>query len=138
MITPPERVRLSEQGKYRLIRLKAITGITQWNTLARWALCHSLADTSTPLIRDVRTDSNVEMDWKTFGGVYADLYLALLVHRCHADGIQAPSTQDVAHTLTVHLHRGIGYLIAARHTSVTEFIATALNTTAPRTGGQER
>jgi DNA sulfur modification protein DndE len=69
----------------------------------------SLKDPSTPLVKDVVTDSNVEMTWKTFAGQHGDIYLALLKQRCIADGI--PLTEEnVAQTLTVHLHRGIGYL----------------------------
>ncbi|MFE6690059.1 DNA sulfur modification protein DndE [Streptomyces sp. NPDC057743] len=105
-----ENVRLSQPAKDRLIRLKRTTGITQWNVLCRWALILSLKDASTPLIRDIVTDSNVVMDWKTFAGTtHGDIYLALLKQRCVEDG-EAPTQENVAKTLTVHLHRGIGYL----------------------------
>ncbi|MEI5521183.1 DNA sulfur modification protein DndE [Streptomyces brasiliscabiei] len=104
-----ETVRLSQPARDRLVRLKRTTGITQWNVLCRWALALSLKDPSTPLVKDVVTDSNVEMTWKTFAGQHGDIYLALLKQRCIADGI--PLTEEnVAQTLTVHLHRGIGYL----------------------------
>ncbi|WP_405598396.1 MULTISPECIES: DNA sulfur modification protein DndE [unclassified Streptomyces] len=104
-----EVVRLSQPARDRLIRLKRTTGITQWNVLCRWALALSLKDPSTPLVKDIVTDSNVEMTWKTFAGQHGDIYLALLKQRCIADG--APLTdENVAQTLTVHLHRGIGYL----------------------------
>ncbi|MFB6568519.1 MULTISPECIES: DNA sulfur modification protein DndE [Streptomyces] len=105
-----ENVRLSQPAKDRLIRLKRTTGITQWNVLCRWALILSLKDASTPLVRDIVTDSNVVMDWKTFAGAaHGDIYLALLKQRCVEDG-EAPTEENVATTLTVHLHRGIGYL----------------------------
>ncbi|MDT0457010.1 MULTISPECIES: DNA sulfur modification protein DndE [Streptomyces] len=105
-----EHVRLSQPAKDRLIRLKRTTGIGQWNVLCRWALILSLKDPSTPLIRDIVTDSNVVMDWKTFAGTtHGDIYLALLKQRCVEDG-EAPTEENVAKTLTVHLHRGIGYL----------------------------
>ncbi|MET9454120.1 DNA sulfur modification protein DndE [Streptomyces canus] len=104
-----ETVRLSQPARDRLVRLKRTTGITQWNVLCRWALALSLRDSSTPLVKDVVTDSNVEMTWKTFAGQHGDIYLALLKQRCIADGL--PLTEEnVAQTLTVHLHRGIGYL----------------------------
>ncbi|MFI1884697.1 DNA sulfur modification protein DndE [Streptomyces jumonjinensis] len=104
-----DTVRLSQPAKDRLVRLKRTTGITQWNVLCRWALTLSLKDPSTPLVKDVVTDSNVEMTWKTFAGQYRDIYLALLKQRCVADG-EEPTDENVAKTLTVHLHRGIGYL----------------------------
>ncbi|MFF3947149.1 DNA sulfur modification protein DndE [Streptomyces sp. NPDC001902] len=104
-----ETVRLSQPAKDRLVRLKRTTGIAQWNVLCRWALLLSLQDPSTPLVRDIVTDSNVEMTWKTFTGAHGDLYLALLKQRCLQDG-EEPTDENAARALTVHLHRGIGYL----------------------------
>ncbi|MEU0120380.1 DNA sulfur modification protein DndE [Streptomyces albidoflavus] len=104
-----ESVRLSQPAKDRLIWLKRTTGIPQWNVLCRWALALSLKDPSTPLVKDIVTDSNVEMTWKTFAGQYGDIYLALLKQRCLKDG-EEPTDEAVARTLTIHLHRGIGYL----------------------------
>ncbi|MEW2287085.1 DNA sulfur modification protein DndE [Streptomyces sp. NPDC001356] len=106
---PVDNVRLSQPAKDRLIYLKRTTGITQWNVLCRWALLLSLKDPSTPLVKDIVTDSNVEMTWKTFAGQHGDVYLALLKQRCAAIG-QEVSDENVARMLTVHLHRGIGYL----------------------------
>ncbi|MGW2769606.1 DNA sulfur modification protein DndE [Streptomyces sp. NPDC001275] len=104
-----ENVRLSQPAKDRLVYIKRTTGITQWNVLCRWALLLSLKDPSTPLVKDIVTDSNVEMTWKTFAGPHGDLYLALLKQRCVAIG-EEPTDENVARILTVHLHRGIGYL----------------------------
>jgi DNA sulfur modification protein DndE len=100
-----ETVRLSEQGKNQLMKLKRATGIKQWNILCRWALCTSLADPTPPLVRDVVTDSNVEMTWKTFAGNHASLYEALIVQRAHAE-----SEIDPGRTAAAHIHRGIGVL----------------------------
>lgn len=104
-----DNVRLSQPAKDRLVRLKRTTGITQWNVLCRWALALSLNDPSTPLVKDVTTDSNVDMTWKTFAGQHRDIYLALLKKRCVDDGNE-PTDENVTKTLTIHLHRGIGYL----------------------------
>lgn len=104
-----ETVRLSQQGKEQLIKLKRVTGITQWNTLCRWALCTSLADPSMPLVREIITDSNVEMSWKTFAGAHGDLYLALLKDRCVADGME-PEKDNLLRVMNMHMHRGIGHL----------------------------
>jgi DNA sulfur modification protein DndE len=104
-----ENVRLSQPAKDRLVWLKRTTGITQWNVLCRWALALSLKDPSTPLVKEIVMDSNVEMSWKTFTGQHGDVYLALLKQRCVMDG-EEPTDENVAKTLTIHLHRGIGYL----------------------------
>ena len=104
-----ETVRLSQQGKEQLIKLKRVTGITQWNTLCRWALCTSLADPTMPLVREITTDSNVEMSWKTFAGPHGDIYLALLKDRCISDGLE-PDKDNLQRILNMHMHRGIGHL----------------------------
>ena len=104
-----ETVRLSQQGKEQLIKLKRVTGITQWNTLCRWALCTSLADPTMPLVREITTDSNVEMSWKTFAGPHGDIYLALLKDRCISDGLE-PDKDNLQRILNMHMNRGIGHL----------------------------
>ncbi|MGW4627693.1 DNA sulfur modification protein DndE [Streptomyces rubiginosohelvolus] len=122
-----ENIRLATTSKDRLSRLKRTTGIAQWNVLCRWALCLSLADASTPLIREVVTDSNVEMSWRTFAGPYGDLYLALLKQRCVADGLE-PTDENVSKTLTIHLARGIGYLGAHKEMTAIEGLIGSVTT----------
>lgn len=100
-----ETVRLSEQGKNQLLKLKRATGIKQWNVLCRWALCTSLADPTPPLVRDVVTDSNVEMTWKTFAGNQASIYEALIIQRAHSE-----CEKELGRTASAHIHRGIGVL----------------------------
>ncbi len=120
-----ETVRLSQTAKEQLIWLKRNTGLTQWNELCRWALALSLRDSSTPLVKEVPTDSNVEMSWKTFAGPHGDIYLALLKQRCIADG-QEPTDEAVSKTLTVHLHRGVGYLAGRSDLrSIEQLVSTA-------------
>ena len=103
--------RLSAQAKEQLIRLKTRTGIDQWNVLCRWAFCLSMHEESPPTPIEVPADSNVEMTWQVFGGEHADLYLALLVERCHKDGITL-NERELGRQFRLHLHRGIGYLAA--------------------------
>jgi DNA sulfur modification protein DndE len=108
-----DHIRLSEQAKEQLIRLKRATGIKNWNILCRWALCVSLADSSPPTDKKIATDSSVEMSWKIFGGPHEDIYLALLKQRCKQD-LQDTSSEVLAHALKLHLHRGIAQLAADR------------------------
>ncbi|MBO3673984.1 DNA sulfur modification protein DndE [Streptomyces sp. NEAU-YJ-81] len=104
-----DTIRLSQPARDQLVWLKRTTGIKNWNVLCRWALAMSLRDPSTPLVKKINTDSNVEMDWATFAGTYADVYLALLKQRCAADG-EPLTDKSISRTLTIHLHRGIGHL----------------------------
>lgn len=121
-----DNVRLSQPAKDQLVKLKRITGIRNWNTLCRWALTLSLQDPTPPLVREVNTDSNVEMSWKTFAGTYGDLYLALLKQRCIVDG-REPSNENLSHTLTIHIHRGIGHLAGRQGLkSISDLISIAV------------
>lgn len=104
-----ETVRVSTQAKEQLTRLKTRTGIANWNVLCRWALCKSLGEKDPPAIVPIVTDSNIEMSWRTFGGEFADLYLALVEHRCHRDGLGTDQA-TVEEQFKLHLHRGIGSL----------------------------
>ncbi|GAA2782180.1 DNA sulfur modification protein DndE [Nonomuraea dietziae] len=120
-----DSVRLSQPAKDQLVKLKRVTGIKNWNILCRWALALSLQDASTPLVKDIVTDSNVEMSWKVFAGTYGPIYLALLKQRCLADG-EEPTDEAIARTLTIHLHRGIGHLAARRNLkSISDLISIA-------------
>ncbi|MFF4367267.1 DNA sulfur modification protein DndE [Streptomyces sp. NPDC001594] len=121
-----ETIRLSQTAKDQLVWLKRHTGITHWNVLCRWALALSLRDASTPLVKDVVTDSNVEMSWKTFAGAYGDVYLALLKQRCLADG-EEPTDEAVSRTLIIHIHRGVGFLHGRRNLrSISDFMSLAV------------
>lgn len=108
-----EHIRLSQQAKDQLIKLKRVTGIEHWNELCRWAFCVSLAEPSVPPPAKIPADSNVEMSWKVFGGRYADLYTALMKERCVRDGL-GTDPDVLAHQFRLHLHRGISYLAGNR------------------------
>ncbi len=112
-MTAMEHIRLSQQAKDQLIKLKRVTGIEHWNVLCRWALCVSLAERSVPPNAKTPADSNVEMSWRVFGGRHADIYLALIKQRCLRDKL-GTDAETVAQQFRLHLHRGISYLAANR------------------------
>ena len=129
---PIEHIRVSQQAREQLIRLKRHTGIDHWNVLCRWAFCRSLAEPSVPPPARYPSDSNVEMSWRVFGGRHSDLFLALLKERCLADGLGVDD-ETLATYFRLHLHRGIAYLANDRSIrSVAALTATALeNAKAP-------
>ncbi|SFT61129.1 DNA sulfur modification protein DndE [Lachnospiraceae bacterium XBD2001] len=104
-----KQIRLSQQAKDKLSRLKGKTGIKNWNILCRWALCYSLSEKTLPTDIDIPADSNLEMSWYTFGGEYSDIYEALVKAWC----IEMDLPTDPA-TLTkyfyLNIERGISYL----------------------------
>lgn len=137
-----DAVRISLAGRDQLITLKRRTGLKYWNELGRWALCRSLAEPTSPPDIPIATEGGIEIDWRTFAGRYADLYLDLLCQRCVIDGIGVEA-QTVQRQMQLHLHRGIGYLVGdpalgkasegsptRRATGAHELIAAGLSTAA--------
>jgi DNA sulfur modification protein DndE len=104
-----EHIRLSQQARDQLIKLKRITGLKNWNVLCRWAFCVSIAESTPPANVKVPADSNVEMTWSVFGGEYAELYAELVRERARADGYDE-TDESLAQVFRLHLHRGISYL----------------------------
>ena len=80
MIT--KQIKLSAEAKDKLSRLKGKTGIKNWNTLCRWALCYSLSENTIPTDIIINSDSNVEMSWFTFAGEYSEIYEAIVKAWC--------------------------------------------------------
>lgn len=124
---PIEHIRLSQTARDQLITLKRRTGIQHWNVLCRWALCRSLAESAAPPILRLTLDSNVEMNWRTFGGDFGDVLWALLKLRCHNDGL--PSDEEtLAQQFRLHLHRGISYLVGdPRSSDIAAMASIGLN-----------
>lgn len=112
-MTPIEHIRLSQQARDQLIKLKRWTGIQHWNVLCRWGFCVSLAEPTIPTPAKIPADSSVEMSWRVFGGPYGDIYLALLKERCRRD-VLGTTDETLATQFRLHLHRGIAYLAADR------------------------
>lgn len=110
---PVETIRLSQQAKEHLVKLKRHTGIANWNVLCRWAFCTSLAESSVPAPAKYPADSSVEMTWRVFAGSYHEIYWALLKARCKQDGLSLDD-ETLATQFRIHLHRGIAYLAANR------------------------
>lgn len=121
-----KQVRLSNQAKDQLARLKGRTGIKNWNILCRWALCLSLAEPIKPPEIEIPADSNVEMSWYVFGGEYHELYAGLIIERCIEDGLE-PDPETLARQFRLHLHRGISYLASPNFvSSVSDLVGLAI------------
>ncbi|WP_421231979.1 DNA sulfur modification protein DndE [Aeromonas sp. 600276] len=104
-----DNIRLSEKAKQQLIVIKRKTGIENWNVLCRWALCLSLAEESAPPFEDIKADSSVEINWKTFSGEYDKIYINIIMMKFHNDEL-SPNEYD--NWIKIHIHRGISYLHA--------------------------
>lgn len=104
-----KQIRLSQQSKDKLSRLKGKTGIKNWNVLCRWALCYSLHENTVPTDISIAQDSNLEMSWYTFAGEYGELYDAVMKAWCIKMGLPSDD-ETVAKYFMLNLERGIGYL----------------------------
>ena len=104
-----KQIKLSNQSKDKLSRLKAKTGIKNWNILCRWALCYSLKEGSIPTDIQIVQDSNLEMSWYTFGGEDSDLNEALIIAWCKSKNLPVDN-ETVSKYFKLHLERGISYL----------------------------
>lgn len=104
-----KQIRLSQQAKDKLARLKGKTGISSWNVLCRWALCYSLSENSIPTEMDLLEVSNLEMSWYTFAGEYSEVYEVLLKQWCLESGLPADE-KTLNKYLILHLERGIAHL----------------------------
>lgn len=88
MNPPVEYVKVSAKGREILIRIKRNTGLENWNEICRIALCRSLANPSPPP-KFVKTgDSAIDMDWKTFAGLFQEELAAHVIFRAIKDGIE--------------------------------------------------
>jgi len=104
-----KQVRLSQQAKDKLSRLKGKTGIKNWNVLCRWALCYSLREDTIPADIPIASDSPLEMSWFTFSGEYSEVYDALIKEWCIEKKL-GYDDETMAKYLRLHLERGIAYL----------------------------
>lgn len=103
-----KKFKLSHPEKERLIRIKVKTGVQNWNVLCRWALCWSLSEPTIPGGTTPLSDSNVEMDWSTFAGEYAEIYEAIIRQRCINDGL-GDDEETLTKYFRLHLNRGINH-----------------------------
>ena len=108
-----DTIRLSQQARDHLIKLKRSTRIEHWNVLCRWGFCLSLSEEAIPPASRIPSDSNVEMTWRVFGGRHSDLYMALLKVRLLRDGFPL-DPETLSQQFRLHLHRGIAYLAGNR------------------------
>lgn len=109
MDSPIRSVRVSEDARDQLIRLKRFTGIGHWNVLCRWGLCRSLAETHPPSPAPLGEMSNVEMTWPVFAGPISDALVLAMRQRLNEDGLPQDDETFATH-FRLHLHRGIAYL----------------------------
>lgn len=104
--SPVDHVRVSPRGKEILVQAKRKTGLEHWNELCRIALCRSLANPSRPQPAP-KTETAIEIDWRTFAGAHHDEFSALVIDRALVDGVDLKSREAIGEYFRAHLERGI-------------------------------
>ena len=89
------RLRFSQTLKSQMIKIKAETGLENWNTLCRWALCFSLELDNEPPEQRFQNDSNLEISWQVIAGDTLEPLTDLILSRYkkltedHESGIES-------------------------------------------------
>lgn len=108
-----ERIKLSASARNQLTTLKRRIGMEHNNAICRHALCLSLANPSVPPSESFSFNGGIEIDWRTLTGGEDALYYNLLAVRLLSEGKRV--TEDaIRQTLTLHVHRGLSYLVSRR------------------------
>jgi len=120
-----DRIRLTNQEKNYLTRMKGNTGIDNWNVLARWAFCYSISmkekiniDSSTD-----KTSYGIEMSWMVFAGKNFKVYQDLLTQECKLLQIE-PNKVNLNKVMRAHLSNGIRKL-HSKVKNLNDFISIA-------------
>ena len=118
MKPPVETLRISQQGRDQLIKLKRATGIEHWNTMCRWALCVSLREPTVP-VRSISAngEGGVEISWRVFAGDLSEVLTALIYSRAIKDSVDVDDSSALGAYFRDHVHRGLGYLASGKDTS---------------------
>jgi DNA sulfur modification protein DndE len=116
----PDAVRISARGREILIKLKRYTGISQWNTLCRFAYCYSLAIAAEPTRSTEKVDCALEIEWDTFAGPLKTELAAITLWHAQKNAVPA---EDMPRYVRSHVERGLGALQQIK--SVAELVAIA-------------
>ena len=141
---PIQTITTTPRGTAQLKSLKLSTGIRNWNTLMRWAICTSLREESSPSTcgkgtinstnehqkltgdskRKLKADEVVSVNWHIFAGDYADEIAAVFWIR-YDDENTKKTPIEPSEYFKRHLHRGLDILEATasgrdNHTALIE------------------
>ena len=102
-----DTVRISQDQKNKLLRIRKNTGLKNWNVICRWALCYSLAEDSEPVTYIKGGKTGIEMDWDTFAGKDAKIVYDTLLSYLGEDRFYS----HIQRGIELILMRSLGRLI---------------------------
>jgi DNA sulfur modification protein DndE len=106
MNEPFPAFRLSEICAEWAVQIKRKTGLKHWNEICRLAFSASLAMPACPQRHKGGAESSIEMTWKTFGGIHAEVYAALLRFAAMSDWKDEP----LQVVFQAHVARGLQHM----------------------------
>ena len=115
MKSPVEHVKISAKGKEILIKIKRNTGLEHWNQICRIAFCRSLANTTYPTKFDKTSDNAIDIEWKTFAGIYDNELAALFYIRALIDKIDINNKDEINEYFRSHIERGLVNIQNTKH-----------------------
>ena len=108
MIADIETMRTSTNTKNILVRLKTVTGISNWNILCRWALCFSIKQKNLPRLVDEKLDG-VEIDYDILVGKNKTIYTQLLINNLIKHKVEL-NKRNLVKYLNAHINRGVNII----------------------------
>lgn len=117
MKPPVEYVRVSSKSKDVLIKIKRNTGLGHWNEICRIALCKSLSNPTPPPAFENQGESAIDIEWKTFAGIFQIELAALVIYKAASDGIDATRKENMTTYIRDHIERGILSMNSTKHLS---------------------
>lgn len=140
MKAPIQTIVATPRGSSQLKSLKVLTGIKNWNTIMRWAVCVSLREESPPppigkdikeaitdhqestgnTAKKIKPDEVVSVNWHIFAGEYEQEISAAFWMRYQIE-LSRGNTIDTVEYFKRHLQRGLNILeatIPRRQTSL--------------------
>lgn len=99
------RLKFSQTLKSQMVKIKAETGIENWNTVCRWALCYSLNLDNEPPEQSFQNDSNLEITWQLIAGDNSEPLTDLVLSRY----VNLPERKNtgVENYIKCHIARGL-------------------------------
>jgi DNA sulfur modification protein DndE len=110
MRSPVEYVRISAKNRDILIKIKRRTGLEHWNEICRIAYCRSLANPAPPVINHQSGNIVIDIEWKTFAGLFHKELTAITLIRAAKDNIKLNNKDALNDYFRSHLERGISSL----------------------------
>lgn len=99
------RFKFSQSLKSQMTKIKANTGIENWHTVCRWALCYSLSLDNEPPEQRFQNDSNLEITWPTIAGDNAEPIADLILFRY--GNLPGQKNASLENYVKCHIARGL-------------------------------